>query len=217
GTAPATHPKGNPMRPLMLLGTLALLLLSVTVRADSKLDGLIAELEPSIHETMEEGHIPSLTIALVSGDKMVWSKGYGYANLWARTEATPDTVYLIGSTFKAMNMTALLQQLEVGKFTLDQPVRDFMGDLTIEGEDPEHPITFRHLFAHVSGIPGGFGAHPVWGETVPRPIGEFLASSLKVTRLPEAEFEYSNIGFTLAAHLLERITGEDFRRYVRAN
>jgi CubicO group peptidase (beta-lactamase class C family) len=205
------------MRPLKLLGTLALLLLSVTVRADSKLDSLIAELEPAIHDTMEKGHIPSLTIALVAGDTMIWSKGYGYANLWARTEATPDTVYLIGSTFKAMNMTALLQQMEIGKFTLDQPVREFLDDLTIEGENPEHPITFRHLFAHVSGIPGGFGAHPVWGETVPRPIGEFLASSLKVGRLPETEFEYSNIGFTLVAHLLERITGEDFRRYVRAN
>ena len=78
--------------------------LSASVIAQTTIDvpKLIAELEPDIRRAMVEGKIPSASIALVSGDKVIWSGAYGESNLWARTPATPDTVYLIGSTFKAM-------------------------------------------------------------------------------------------------------------------
>jgi CubicO group peptidase (beta-lactamase class C family) len=75
------------------------------------------------------------------------------SNLWARTPAAPNTVYLIGSTFKAMSTIALLQQMEQGKFKLDDRVNDYLTDFKIQGEDPQHPVTFRHLLTHTSGCP----------------------------------------------------------------
>src|SRR5688500_12112650 len=60
-----------------------------------------ADLEPEIRRAMIEGNIPSATVALVSGDKVIWTGSYGESNLWARTPTTTNTVYLIGSTFKA--------------------------------------------------------------------------------------------------------------------
>lgn len=188
-----------------------------TFSAAADYDDIADKLESAIEHAMAEDHIPSLTIALVDGNETVWTKGFGYSNLWAKTPATPDTVYLIGSTFKAMNMTALLQQMEAGKFALDDPVHNYMGDLAIKGEDPDHPITFRHIFTHVSGIPGGFGAHPVWGASSPDSLEKYLPRALKVARKPEVELEYSNNAYTLNAYLLEKLTGEDFKRYVREN
>jgi len=75
------------------------------------IDRVVAELEPEVQRTLLAGNIPSASIALIFGDKVVWSNAYGYSNLWARTPATPNTVYLIGSTFKAMSTIALLQQM----------------------------------------------------------------------------------------------------------
>ena len=176
---------------------------------------VVAELEPEIQRMLVAGNIPSASIALISGDKVIWTNGYGYSNLWARTPATPNTVYLIGSTFKAMSTVALLQQMEQGKFKLDDPVDKYLGDLKIQGEDPQHPITFRHIFTHTSGLPGDFGGFPVWGDTVPPPLEDYLRKSLKVTRPPLARVEYSNMAFTLVAYLVQKISGVPYKQYMQ--
>src|SRR5205823_10838024 len=52
------------------------------------IDRVIAELEPEIQRTLLAGNIPSASIALVAGDRVIWTNAYGYSNLWARTPAT---------------------------------------------------------------------------------------------------------------------------------
>ncbi|HEU4434583.1 MAG TPA: serine hydrolase domain-containing protein, partial [Pyrinomonadaceae bacterium] len=89
------------------------------------IDRVVAELEPEIQRTLLAGNIPSASIALVANDRVIWSDAYGYSNLWARTPAATNTVYLIGSTFKTMSTVALLQQMEQGKFKLDDPVNKY--------------------------------------------------------------------------------------------
>src|SRR5216110_891568 len=105
------------------------------------IDRVVAELEPEIQRTLLAGNIPSASIALIAGDKVVWTNGYGYSNLWARTPAPPNTVYLVGSTFKAMSTIALQQQMQQGKFKLDNPVNNELADFKIQGEVPAHPVT----------------------------------------------------------------------------
>ena len=178
-------------------------------------DRVVAELEPEIQRAMLAGNIPSASVALISGDQIIWSNGYGYSNLWARTPATTNTVYLIGSTFKAMSTIALLQQLEQGKFKLDDPVNNYLTDFKIQGEDPQHPITFRHLLTHTSGLPGDFGGFPVWGDTVPPPLAEYLRKSLKVTQPPMKSVVYSNMAFTLVAYLVEKFSGVPYKQYIQ--
>jgi len=179
------------------------------------IDRVVAELEPEIQRALLAGNIPSASIALISGDRVIWTNAYGYSNLWARTPATPNTVYLIGSTFKAMSTIALFQQMEQGKFKLDDPVNKYLSDFKIQGEDPQHPVTFRHLLTHTSGLPGDFGGFPVWGDTVPPSLDEYLRKSLKVTRLPLVRVEYSNMAFTLVAYLVQKFSGVPYKQYIQ--
>ena len=180
------------------------------------IDRVVAELEPEIQRALIAGNIPSASIALIAGDRVVWTGAYGYSNLWARPPATPNTVYLIGSTFKAMSTIALLQQMEQGKFKLDDRVNDYLTDFKIQGEDPQHPVTFRHLLTHTSGLPGGdFGAFPVWGDTAPPPLEEYLRKSLKVARPPLTSVEYSNLAFTLVAYLVQKFSGVPYKQYIQ--
>src|SRR5213592_2526097 len=164
------------------LAALLLIIPRIVVAQTVNLDRVVSELEPEIQRTLLAGNIPSVSIALISSDRVIWTNAYGYSNLWARTPATPSTVYLIGSTFKAMSTIALLQQMEQGKFKLDDRVNDYLTDFKIQGEDGEHPITFRHLLTHTSGLPGGFGAYSVWGDTVPEPLEVFLAKALVISK-----------------------------------
>src|SRR6266571_4754536 len=179
------------------------------------IDRVVAELEPEVQRTLLAGNIPSASIALIFGDKVVWSSAYGYSNLWARTPATPNTVYLIGSTFKAMSTIALLQQMEQGKFKLDDPVNKYLTDFKIQGENPQHPVTFRHLLTHTSGLPSDFGPFPVWGDTVPPSLEDYLRKSLKVTKPPLTSVTYSNMAYTLVASLVQKFSGVPYKQYIQ--
>ena len=179
------------------------------------IDRVMAELEPEIQRTLLAGNIPSASIALVAGDRVIWTNAYGYSNLWARTPATPNTVYLIGSTFKAMSTIALLQQMEQGKFKLDDRVNDYLTDFKIQGEDPQHPVTFRHLLTHTSGLPADFGPFPVWGDTVPPSLEDYLGKALKVTKPPLTSVTYSNMAYTLVAYLVQKFSGVPYKQYMQ--
>jgi CubicO group peptidase (beta-lactamase class C family) len=137
-----------------------------------------ARLEVEIRRAMLEGQIPSMTVALTDRNGELWAGAFGESNLWAGTPASTHTVYLIGSTFKTQSTVALLQQMEAGRFSLDDRVNDYLPDFQIRDEDPASPVTFRHLLTHTSGLPAAYGAHAVWGETVPPPLPVYLADSL---------------------------------------
>jgi CubicO group peptidase (beta-lactamase class C family) len=220
------------MRPKTLLRITRLLVLSfilvslfpingsVQIPSSAKtinLDRLIAQFEPEINRTLIEGKIPSATIALVSGDKVIWAGAYGQSNLWARTPAVPSTVYLIGSTFKAMATVAMLQLMEQGKFKLDDRVNDYLTDFKIQGEDTAKPVTFRHLFTHVSGLPGDFGPIPVWGDGGIPSFEEYFGKSLKLAQPPMEKEVYSNMAFTLIGYLVQKLSGVPFKKYIQDN
>ncbi|MGH9821040.1 MAG: serine hydrolase domain-containing protein, partial [Pyrinomonadaceae bacterium] len=175
-----------------------------------------ADLEPEIRRAMIEGNIPSATVALVSGDKVIWTGSYGESNIWARTPATPNSVYLIGSTFKAMSTIALFQQMEQGKFKLDDPVSKYL-DFQIQGDDPKNPVTFRNLLTHTSGLEGDFGAVPVWSNDDVMKLDDFVHKSLKVAHPPMTKVEYSNAAFTLVGYLVQKFSGVPFRKYIEDN
>jgi CubicO group peptidase (beta-lactamase class C family) len=203
------------MRPLVFAAVLLALAVQHAHSQQIGTDRLSAALQPEIRRMMVEGAIPSAAIALVAGDRVVWAEAFGESNLWSRTPATTNTVYLIGSTFKAMSAVALLQQVRAGRFSLDDPVHDHIGDLTIRGERAATPVTFRHLLTHTSGLPVAFRGYPVWVDTLPPPLERYLADSLAVLGPPLDSVRYSNLAFSLIGYLVERASGVPFRTYIQ--
>ena len=80
-----------------------------------------AQLEPEIRRAMLDGTIPSIAIAITDRDGELWSAAFGESNLWAGTPASTQSVYLIGSTFKAQSTVALMQQMEQANSTSTTP------------------------------------------------------------------------------------------------
>ena len=199
----------------LVVAAIVLTATRVTIAQTINIDRVVADLEPEIQRTLLEGRIPSAAIALIAGDRVIWTGGYGQSNLWARTPAAPSTVYLIGSTFKAMSTVALLQQMEQGKFKLDDRVSDYLTEFKIQNEDPQHPVTFRHLLTHTSGLPADFGPFPVWGDTVPPPLEEYLRKSLKVAKPPLTSVVYSNQAYTLIGYLVQKFSGVPYKQYIQ--
>src|SRR5215204_3719243 len=99
-----------------------------------------------IEETLKEKGVPSISIVLVRGDSIVWKEAFGYSNVRTKTPATPETIYNVASTFKAVTATAVMQLAEQGKLKLDHPVNRYLGDLAVRDRiQSDKPVTFTHI------------------------------------------------------------------------
>lgn len=214
----------DPRLPLCFLVFLLSILLGVlpasaVAQSDDALTQALAQvipqLETEIRRGMLDGNIPSIAVALTDRVGELWAGAYGESNLWAGTPASTQTVYLIGSTFKAQSTIALLQQMESGRFQLDDPVNPYLTGFQIRGEEPGYPVTFRHLLTHTSGLPTAYGGYDVWGETVPAPLEDYLRRALEVERRPMERVVYSNLAYTLVAHLVESFSGIPYKEYIQ--
>ncbi len=173
---------------------------------------LKTEIQGVIHK---EG-IASISISLVRGGDIVWSYAAGYANVGTLTEASAETYYCTGSTFKAVTATALMQLVESGRLQIDSPVNEYLDHHQIEQLTEDKPVTLRHVLSHWSGLEKGEEHVLLWGRQSPRSLSG-IVSGLRPARGPEEEWEYNNYGYALLGLIVEETSGMEFEDYVCKN
>ena len=110
----------------------------------------IARLEVLLENLRQELKIPAYSAAIVKDQKVIWAKGFGFADLENKIPATEHTPYHLASLTKTFGSTILMQLVQDGKVKLDDPVSKYGINLESEGV-----IRVRHLFSHTSeGNPG---------------------------------------------------------------
>lgn len=170
-----------------------------------------------INKAITDGGVPSISIALVRGDSIVWTAAFGYANVRAKSPATPETYYSTGSTFKAVTSTAIMQLVEQGKIGLDQPVNRYLGDIQVQDRlQVEKAVTVRHILSHWSGLTAGANTKPIWGRELPKPLDK-MVSALYSVRAPETKWEYNNYAYGMAGLIVEKVSGVEYEKYVVEN
>lgn len=179
-------------------------------------------------DRMSQEHIPGLAVAVLRKRELVWSKGYGWANLEQRVPMTPNTVQNIGSISKTFTATAVMQLWEAGRFQLDDDVNPFLEFEVAHPAHRETPITIRHLLAHLSAIDDGPAyalaytcGDPVlsledWLRAYLTPEGQYYDAGRNFHEWqPGGGFAYCNVAFGLLGHLVERLSGMPFADYCR--
>ena len=171
-------------------------------------------LSQEIRKILLETGIPSISIALVKDDQVVWAEAFGYSNARTKTLATPETLYCTGSTFKFVTAAAVMQLAEQGKLALDDPVNKHLGDEAIADRSEEgKPVTIRHLLCHYSGLSGPTNTVPLWKRELPIPPAS-VVSEITAARDPGVKYEYCNPGYALAGYLVERVSGQSYEDYI---
>ena len=116
----------------------------------SSLSGRIARFETLLESLRQELKIPAYSAAIVKDQKVIWAKGFGYADVENKVPATEHTAYHLASLTKTFASTILMQLVQDGKIKLDDPVSKY--GITLESEGV---IRVRHLLSHTSeGNPG---------------------------------------------------------------
>jgi CubicO group peptidase (beta-lactamase class C family) len=106
--------------------------------------------EAKLEYLRQQMKIPGMSAAVIMDQKLVWAKGFGYADLENRVEATPDTPYNLASVTKTVAATLVMQLVQEGVISLDDPVSKYGVELESQGT-----ILVWHLLTHTStGVPG---------------------------------------------------------------
>ena len=108
-------------------------------------------LEAFIRHEMADQQIPAMSIALVDGSEIVWSRGFGLARPQDSLPATAETVYRVGAIGELFTDFAVMQEVEAGRLRLDEPVTTYLPDFHPQDRFGQ-PITLRMLLSHQSGL-----------------------------------------------------------------
>ena len=139
-----------------LILTVAVLGQPLIVRAtrahtpDGDVSARIARFETLLETLRQELKIPAYSAAIVKDQKVIWAKGFGYADVENKVPATEHTAYHLASLTKTFASTILMQLVQEGKIKLDDPVAKYGITLDSDGD-----VRVRHLLSHTSeGNPG---------------------------------------------------------------
>lgn len=160
--------------------------------------------------------LPGVSMGLVHDQTLLWSGGFGWADVERREPATADTLYRIGSITKLFTATALLILRDEGKLHLDDPLTAHLPWFQMKAGADAGTITIRHLLTHTSGLPRE-GAFPYFTDSRFPSLDEIRARlPLQERPLPvEARWKYSNLGATLAGEVVGAAAGEPYADFVR--
>jgi len=206
-----------------ILSTALALSLSVPAHAQdaqsqAKLDAKLRAAEKWLDVYLEQEAVPGASVAIVHDQKIIWSKGFGYANLAGKVPATPQTRYSICSVSKLFTAIAAMQLRDQGKLDIDKPVGDYLSWYNIHDvEKPDGPVTARAIMSHVSGLPRESDT-PYWSTASFPDLDTVKKRLSEQTNLYRAYdyLQYSNLGLTLLGQEVEAVSGQDYHAYVKA-
>src|SRR5712664_4199860 len=162
--------------------------------------------------SVKQQHLPSVALTVVLGDRPVWTKAFGYADVGAKAPATPHTRYRIGSVTKTFTALAILQLHEDGKLRLDDRMRDHVTATAPHARSIGLlDVTIRELLTHSSGLqrdlPGTWYTRPSFPAQFSDDFGATYPAS--------SEWKYSNVGYALLGEVIAAAGGEPWARYVQ--
>ncbi len=187
-------------------------------------------LDRDIERWMEKNNVPGLAACIAYEGRIVWSNGYGWANIAKKIPFTADeTLFQIASITKTFTATAIMQLRDKGLFALDDDVNKFLKFSLRNPRHPDKPITFRHLLTHTSSIDDDDCIYTLYAPGDPdrsvedvvteyfTPGGALWRDSNFLKNAPGQKESYSNIGFALLGHLVEVISGQSLEDYMQEN
>ena len=181
-------------------------------------------LDKAIMEVIDTYDIPSVSIAIVKTERLVYTKSYGFSNMEAQIAASDNDLYRIASVSKPITAVAILKLVENGLLRLDQTVFGDNGILgNVYGIPPagskKDSITVKHLLDHKSGwtnIP----YDPMF-LTDPLSQSEIITYMLMNRPLDSiplgTKYVYLNFGYCVLGRIIEKVTNMTYENYVKTN
>ena len=175
----------------------------------------VSKFEKICKDLFPEGE-PAAAVLIMKDGKILFENYYGITSLPNGTKTDMNTNFNIASNSKQFTAVAILQLVEKGKLSLDEPLFTYFPEYT---NPLWKKVTLRHLLSHTSGIPDARGylnrTQKIYGDE--NLALEYLTNLTDLRFEPGSVYEYVNPTYVLMGRLIERITNKDFVDYVQEN
>jgi CubicO group peptidase (beta-lactamase class C family) len=184
-----------------------------------EIQAAIALADSQIDYELHSRKIPGISAGIVYDQALIWSKGYGFANLEQQIPADENSVYRCASITKLMTSTMLMLLRDAGKVNLDDPIEKYLPEFRLKSAfADQRPPTFRMVAAHAAGLPRE-GAEERWKTLKMKSAQELLeglaASEIFMPTMTEPK--YSNLGISMLGYALGKIAGQPYEEFVKAH
>lgn len=179
----------------------------------------LSEYRKLIENLIKENKIEGVSVALFNSNTILWSESFGFLSSERNQMVNEQTAFSIQSISKPFTATAVLLAVQDSLIDLDKPIIEYLPDFKVHScfeKNPEEKITLRLLLSHTAGF------------THEAPIGNNFDASFKSyeehyasisdtwLKFPVgSKYSYSNLGYDLAAKIIEKVSGMTFSEYMR--
>jgi len=174
----------------------------------------LASYEARAEQMRQQWGDPALAIAIVHGNRVIWSRGFGTLSEDDTTPITPQTLFPAGSISKSFTAAAALQLVHEGQLGLEVPICNWLTDLELSSSDVTQRATLFDLLANRTGfyphegdlaVAFGYGADTLYGRLSHLPLRHTFRS----------RFSYSNWNYFLAGRLIQEASGMPYEQFVK--
>jgi D-alanyl-D-alanine carboxypeptidase len=189
-----------------ILATLALVATALPAAAQQAIRINVDQIDSIIRQQIADKHIIGVSVGMMQNGQVVFTRGYGVANLQSATPVTPTTMFAIGSVTKQFTCSAALMLQEQHKLSLNDPVAKWFPQLTRARD-----ITLKDLGGHLSGYRDYYPLDYVDREMATTQPADTIIIRYATRPLdfdPRSRWSYSNTGFLILGRVIERVSGQ---------
>jgi len=201
------------MRGFVLLAIAGMLACSTAARGQAFTPAEIAGIDRGVEGFLAQRGVPSASVAVVRGGKIVFAKAYGRRTVSPDRPASLEARYNIASVSKQMTATALLMLVDEGRLSLDDTIDRWLPELT-----EARRITVRQVLSHTAGYKGFFHGEflSLEGHAAksPRAIADEWATQ-PLDFPPGTDWSYSNTDYTIAGLIVEKVSGRPLAAFLK--
>ena len=210
-----THP--NAIARAIFSVVVALVLTSSMVVAQQKdqdvVEARLKGFDSYMEQVMKDWNAPGIGIGIVMGDKLVFSRGYGFRDYGKKLPYTPTTTQPIASNSKLFTAVAVGLLVEEGKLRWDDPIKQFVPTIRFYNDDLDRSVTIRDMLSHRTGVTRH---DSIWYKSsfTRRELWDRLRY-LEPTAPIRTKFLYNNLMFTAAGQVIEELSGKTWEQFVQ--
>src|ERR1035437_8273441 len=178
----------------------------------------LTELKNSIQKILRDTKTPGAGVVLVSGDETILLEGFGKADIEKNIAVNENTMFRLGSISKMYVALAILKLQEEGRLSLKDKIRDLIPEIKFNNPwEDKYPIRIDNLLEHTTGWGDWHFAELASDDPKPKTLKESLdyyPKSRTSKFIPGTRIQYSNVGTSVAAYIVEKVSGLTFEDYI---
>lgn len=178
----------------------------------------LEDLQDSIQKILTETNTNGAAIVMVSGDSVLLSSGFGKADVENNIDVNENTMFRLGSVSKLFVGLAILKLQEERRLNLKDKVKDLIPNLKINNPwNEKHPIRIENLLEHTAGLNdwswAELGCNNPQIKTLKESL-EYYPKGRIANYAPGSRTQYSNLGVSIAAYIVEQVSGMSYEDYI---